>query len=102
MTAPTVLDEAMNDVAIRAYVEQLLVPTLSSGDIDIMGNLPTHRIEAAGCEPLYLSPYSPNFNPSKTPSRNSRRFCEPKPSDPQSRISLILLSLSALSHEVPP
>lgn len=33
MTAPMVLDGAMNGVAFKAYVEQVLVPTLTPGDI---------------------------------------------------------------------
>jgi transposase len=70
MTAPMVLDGAMNGVAFRAYVEQVLVPTLAPGDIVILDNLPAHKaegvrqaIEGAGCRLLYLPPYSPDFNP---------------------------------------
>jgi transposase len=70
MTAPMVLDGAMNGVAFLAYVEQVLVPTLQPGDIVIMDNLPAHKaagvrqaIEAAGAELRYLPPYSPDFNP---------------------------------------
>lgn len=70
MTAPMVLDGAMNGVAFRAYVEQVLVPTLTPGDIVIMDNLPAHKadgvrqaIEIAGCRLRYLPPYSPDFNP---------------------------------------
>jgi hypothetical protein len=36
MTAPMVLDGAMNGIAFRAYVEQVLVPTLLPGDVVIM------------------------------------------------------------------
>ncbi|MFW8642875.1 IS630 family transposase [Rhizobium beringeri] len=70
MTAPMVLDGPMNGAAFLAYVEQVLVPTLSSGDTVIMDNLPAHKadgirqaIEAAGGRLLYLPPYSPDFNP---------------------------------------
>jgi transposase len=70
MTAPMVLDGAMNGVAFQAYVQQVLIPTLAPGDIVIMDNLPAHKaegvrqaIEGAGCRLLYLSPYSPDFNP---------------------------------------
>lgn len=45
MTAPMVLDGPMNGVAFRAYVEQVLVPTLSPGDIVVMDNLPAHKAE---------------------------------------------------------
>ncbi|MBP2568479.1 transposase [Agrobacterium tumefaciens] len=70
MTAPMVLDGAMNGVTFRAYVKQVLVPTLAPGDIVIMDNLPAHKaegvrkaIEGAGCRLLCLLPYSPDFNP---------------------------------------
>jgi transposase len=70
LTAPMVLDGPMNGVAFRAYVEQVLVPTLRPGDVVIMDNLPAHRvsgvreaIEAAGATRLFLPPYSPDFNP---------------------------------------
>jgi transposase len=70
MTAPMVLDGAMNGVAFQAYVQQVLVPTLAPGDIVIMDNLPAHKaegvrqaIEGAECRLLYLPPYSPDFNP---------------------------------------
>jgi transposase len=70
MTAPFVYDGAMNGNVFVAYVEQVLVPTLSEGDVVVMDNLPAHKaagirdaIEAAGASLLYLPPYSPDFNP---------------------------------------
>jgi transposase len=65
-----VLDGPMTGPAFVAYVEQVLVPTLSPGDIVILDNLPAHKvsgvrsaIEAVGAEVRYLPPYSPDFNP---------------------------------------
>lgn len=70
LTAPMLLDGAMNGPAFLAYVEQVLVPELSPGDIVIMDNLPAHKvtgvraaIEGAGASLLLLPPYSPDFNP---------------------------------------
>jgi transposase len=70
MTAPMVLDGAMNGAAFLAYVEQVLVPTLAPGDVVVMDNLPAHKpvavraaIDRAGARLLYLPPYSPDFNP---------------------------------------
>jgi transposase len=70
LSAPMVLDGPMNGAAFKAYVEQMLAPTLKPGDIVIMDNLPSHRvsgvreaIEAAGATRLFLPPYSPDFNP---------------------------------------
>lgn len=65
-----VLDGPMNGVAFQACVEQVLAPTLQTGDIVILDNLPAHKptavrqaIEAAGAELRFLPPYSPDFNP---------------------------------------
>jgi transposase len=70
ITAPCVIDGAINGETFLAYVEQILVPTLAPGDIVIMDNLGSHKIagvrqaiEAAGAKLLYLPPYSPDFNP---------------------------------------
>jgi transposase len=70
MTAPMVLDGPMNGAAFRAYVEQVLVPTLSPDDSVVMDNLPAHRIggvreaiENAGVRLVFLPQYSPDFNP---------------------------------------
>ena len=70
ITAPYVLDGALTGDIFRAYVEQILAPTLSPGDIVIMDNLPCHKvvgiqqaIESRGAQLLYLPPYSPDLNP---------------------------------------
>ena len=70
ITAPMLLDGPMDREAFLAYVEQVLVPDLSPGEIVIMDNLPAHKvagvrhaIEAAGAELRYLPPYSPDLNP---------------------------------------
>lgn len=70
MTAPMVLDGPVNGQWFQAYVDQVLVPTLSRDDIVIMDNLGSHKgagvrkaIEAAGATLLYLPPYSPDVNP---------------------------------------
>jgi len=70
MVAPMVLDGPINDDWFEAYVAQVLVPELRSGDVVIMDNLSSHkrlavreRIEAAGASLVFLPPYSPDFNP---------------------------------------
>ena len=70
MAAPMVLDGPINRDAFQAYVDHILVPELSPGDVVIMDNLGSHKgpavraaIEAAGASLLYLPPYSPDFNP---------------------------------------
>ena len=49
MTAPMILDGAMHGVAFLAYVEQVLAPTLSPGDIVVMDNLPAHNSALRKC-----------------------------------------------------
>ena len=68
--APLVIDGAVNGEWFRAYVELVLVPELARGDVVVMDNLGSHTvagvrkaIEGAGCELLYLPPYSPDLNP---------------------------------------
>ena len=70
LSAPMLLDGPMDGDAFRAYVEQVLAPELSPGEIVIMDNLPSHKvhgireaIEAAGAELRYLPAYSPDLNP---------------------------------------
>lgn len=41
--APWLLDGAMNGESFRAYVEQVLVPTLSANAVVIMDNLSSHK-----------------------------------------------------------
>ena len=60
----------MNGPAFLAWIEQVLVPTLSPGDIVVMDNLPAHKpaavrtaIESCGAKLRFLPPYSPDLNP---------------------------------------
>ena len=70
MTAPMVVNGAMDGDMFVAWTRTLLVPTLSPGDVVVMDNLSSHKraevaelIEAAGANLLYLPPYSPDLNP---------------------------------------
>jgi hypothetical protein len=54
----------------EAYLERALAPALEPGRVVVMDNLSAHKgrrvrelIEAAGCELVYLPPYSPDLNP---------------------------------------
>lgn len=60
----------MNGEAFLVYVEKVLAPSLSPGDLVVIDNLPAHKvegvrrlIEARGATLLYLPPYSPDLNP---------------------------------------
>ncbi|MGJ3244313.1 MAG: IS630 family transposase [Opitutales bacterium] len=70
VTAPWLVDGAMNGDAFRAYITTQLVPTLRPGDMVIADNLSSHKvcgvreaIEQVGAELVFLPPYSPDFNP---------------------------------------
>lgn len=64
------LEGAIDRVAFDQFVTALLVPTLRPGQTVICDNLSVHKsqvaqaaIEAAGCQLVFLPPYSPDFNP---------------------------------------
>jgi transposase len=70
ITAPFVLDGPINGESFKAYVEQILIPTLKPGDIVIMDNLGSHKsyeirkaIRSIGARLMFLPPYSPDLNP---------------------------------------
>jgi transposase len=70
MASPPVLDGPINGECFLAYVETVLVPTLSLGDIVLIDNLASHKspkirkaIEAEGAELRFLPRYSPDLNP---------------------------------------
>ena len=70
LTATAVFDGPIDNVTFRAYVEQVLVPTLRPGDVVVLDNLAAHKqpdvraaIEQVGALLQFLPPYSPDFNP---------------------------------------
>ena len=70
LTAPMVVDGPMDGELFLAWIEQFLCPTLQPGDIVILDNLSSHKVEGvqqavalAGARVLYLPPYSPDLNP---------------------------------------
>ena len=69
-TACMVVDGATTKDIFKAYVEQILLPTLKAGDIVVLDNLSAHKnkesrdlIESVGAELWFLPPYSPDLNP---------------------------------------
>lgn len=64
------LNDSMDSAAFKVYISKCLVPQLWKGAVVVMDNLPAHKvkaiaplIESVGATILYLSPYSPEFNP---------------------------------------
>src|ERR1700760_2230532 len=70
VAAPWLLNKPINGERFQIYVEEVLAPTLSPGDIVIMDNLGAHKAKAvraairgAGAKLLFLPKYSPDLNP---------------------------------------
>jgi transposase len=69
-TACMALEGTTDTESFRAYVAQVLAPTLRPGDIVVMDNLSPHKsdptlalIRSAGAQVLFLPAYSPDLNP---------------------------------------
>jgi transposase len=83
LSAPLVVDGAINGAIFLAYVQQHLVPTLRPGDIVIMDNLSAHKIagvreaiEGVGARLVSLPPYSPDLNPIEQVFAKLRRLLQ--------------------------
>ena len=70
MRASLAVEGSTNREVFETYVEQVLAPTLKTGQIVVMDNLSSHKgtrvrelIEGRGCKLMYLPPYSPDLNP---------------------------------------
>jgi transposase len=81
MTAPMVIEGAMNGEMFLAYVEQCLVPTLKRNDIVMADNFAAHKvsgvreaIEKAGATLRFLPKYSPDLNPIEMPYSKFKEF----------------------------
>jgi transposase len=65
-----ILQGSADALAFEIYIEQVLAPSLHSGQTVVMDNLSIHQgtsvrqaIEARGCRLLYLPSYSPDLSP---------------------------------------
>jgi transposase len=70
ITAPFLVEGAVDGDVFGAYLEHVLGPELHEGDVVILDNLSTHRmarvgqlIGQRGASVRYLPPYSPDLNP---------------------------------------
>ena len=68
--APMLRDGSMHDSAFKASVERLLAPCLRPGDVVVMDNLQSYKIDggreaikARDAFLLHLPAYSPDLNP---------------------------------------
>ncbi|MDX2007464.1 MAG: IS630 family transposase [Meiothermus sp.] len=68
--ASFVFEGRTDKCAFMTFVSEVLIPTLTPGQVVVMDNLGAHRvkavreaIEAVGCILKFTPPYSPEFNP---------------------------------------
>ena len=69
-TACMTIEDATDTDVFRAFVQQVLIPTLKPGDVVVMDNLSPHKnpetvrlLEHSGMHVRFVPPYSPDFNP---------------------------------------
>jgi transposase len=70
ISAPWIIDSPINGELFTLYVEKVLAPTLTRGEVVILDNLGSHKgklardaIRAKGAHLFFLPPYSPDLNP---------------------------------------
>ena len=70
ITAPFLIEGALDGEVFTAYLQQVLGPELRQGDLVILDNLSTHKmarvgelISGWGAQVHYLPAYSPDLNP---------------------------------------
>src|SRR4051794_9812693 len=63
------VEGATTRIVFETYIERVLVPSLRQGQVVVMDNLSAHKgervselVERAGCELVYLPPYSPDLS----------------------------------------
>ena len=64
------LRKSMSSKEFKQFIQEKLIPKLWKGAVLVMDNLSAHKVkgieemlQAAGAKVVYLSPYSPEFNP---------------------------------------
>ena len=84
LEAVMTIEGATDSDVFRAYVQEVLCPTLNEGDIVIADNLAAHKaagvqeaIAAKGAQLLYCHRTRPTSTRSSRAGQRSRRFCVP-------------------------
>lgn len=70
LIAPMLFEGTCNTQVFNQWLQHMLLPELVTGSVIVLDNATFHKssstrrlIEQAGCEVLYLAPYSPDLNP---------------------------------------
>ena len=77
--APWVIDGPINGETFLLYIEKILAPTLSPGDVVVLDNLGSHKgkaaraiVRAKGAHLIFLPPYSPDPQSHRTGVRQAQ------------------------------
>jgi transposase len=88
------------------WLEHMLLPELSTGSVIVLDNASFDKsaqtrqlVEQAGCQLLYLPPYSPDLNPIEKLWANLKRDAGAS-SAARSRISLRCLIINGLGYDL--
>ena len=105
-TACMTIEGATDTEVFRAYVQEVLCPTLRAGDVVIMDNLSPHKntqtlhlIQQVGAQALFLPAYSPDLNPIEKMWSKVKEFLRSK--EARSLPTLIEAIALALEHITP-
>jgi transposase len=70
LLAPMLFEGTCNTQVFNQWLEHMLLPELTAGSVIVLDNATFHTsrrtqelVEQAGCELLFLAPYSPDLNP---------------------------------------
>jgi transposase len=70
LVAPLVFQGSCNTEVVDVYFAEVLLPVLPPGSVIVLDNARFHQspttrklVEAAGCQLMFLPPYSPDLNP---------------------------------------
>jgi transposase len=70
LLAPKLFEGTCNTEVFNQWLEHMLLPELIAGSVIVRDNATFHTsqrtqelVEQAGCELLFLAPYSPDLNP---------------------------------------
>jgi transposase len=98
---------AIDGETMLFFVQELLVPTLTRGDIVLLDNASIHKlddiedaIEAAGAGLLFLPPYSPDLNPIEHAwSKVKARLRALKPRTPPALLDALVTAFAAITPQ---
>ena len=86
--APMIFNGSCNTKLFETWVEEFLIKELQAGQFVVMDNAAFHRsqkardlIQSVGCKVIFLSPYSPDFNPIEKFWANMKRWIKAKISE---------------------